>query len=101
MTEMVATDRTLSCVVIRGRAINIEQLFSIDIDSASLIGKQRTEFSNNKPFPHIVVDGLFNSELLGLIEQEFPEPTDSRWKNITGRHETTYRSKSAVDLGPA
>jgi Rps23 Pro-64 3,4-dihydroxylase Tpa1-like proline 4-hydroxylase len=90
-----------SCIIVRGQTLDFDKLFACDIASPQLVAQQRTEFLENKPFEHIVIDGLFNADLLRLIGEEFPEPHDARWKNVSGKYETTYRSKCPADLGPA
>lgn len=37
------------------------------------------EFPTARPFPHVVLDGLFDPELLGGIVAEFPRPSDVNW----------------------
>jgi Rps23 Pro-64 3,4-dihydroxylase Tpa1-like proline 4-hydroxylase len=88
-------------VMIRGRALPLDQLLTVDITSADLIASQRTAFCSAKPFEHIVIDGLFNEQLLNLIEEEFPTSDADRLTNIAGSYESTYRSQRAADLGPA
>ncbi len=51
-----------------------------------------------EPFPHLVVDGLFNSDLLSLVAEEF-DAVD--WRAISGRHQNGLRSVERPTLGPA
>jgi Rps23 Pro-64 3,4-dihydroxylase Tpa1-like proline 4-hydroxylase len=88
-------------VKIRGRRLNLGELFACDLTSPNHIAEQRVAFCSNKPFEHIVIDGLFNEQLLSLIEEEFPATAASGWRHVSGRFESTYRSKSDADLGPA
>ena len=88
-------------VMIRGRSLPLHELLTIDITSSDLIAKQRAAFCSNEPFEHIVIDGLFNEQLLSLVEEEFPSNGANGLKNVSGKHESTYRSKAAADLGPA
>lgn len=36
-------------------------------------------FSNGKPFPHIVIDGLFDEAFLSSIEKDYPDLNDLSW----------------------
>jgi hypothetical protein len=54
------------------------------------------------PFPHAVVDGLWNDDLLEAARREFPEPDSMSWKTYADPEE---RGKKAIDdpgwWGPA
>jgi Rps23 Pro-64 3,4-dihydroxylase Tpa1-like proline 4-hydroxylase len=91
----------LDHVMIRGRLLKLDELFACDITSSELIASHREAFESGKPFEHIVLDGLFNPQLLSLIEEEFPASDASHWRKIRGRYETIYRSASGAELGPA
>src|ERR1051326_7160257 len=88
-------------VIIRGRRLHLDELLALDVASPNLIAEQRATFHHAKPFEHIVIDGLFNEQLLNLIHDEFPAPGAQRWTNVTGPHECTNRSNSAVHHGSA
>jgi hypothetical protein len=36
-------------------------------------------FADNDPFPHVIVDGLFPSQLIRALVAEFPNPNDQSW----------------------
>jgi len=40
-----------------------------------------------QPFPHIVLDGLFDDELLGGVLREFPSPEAMRWNRFDNARE--------------
>jgi hypothetical protein len=88
-------------VIVHGRRLHLNELLALDVTSPDLIAVQRAAFRHAKPFEHIVIDGLLNEQLLSLIEEEFPPPNAQRWTNVTGPYESTYRSNSAANLGPA
>jgi Rps23 Pro-64 3,4-dihydroxylase Tpa1-like proline 4-hydroxylase len=90
-----------NCVIIRGRRIDLDRLFASDIKSPTLTAARRSLFCNNTPFDHIVIDGLFNEQLLRSVEEEFPPAGAKGWNNVIGRHESTYRSHDPTELGPA
>ena len=50
-------------------------------------------FKDGKPFPHLVIDGLFGSDLLELIAGEFSAFKPSDWLHINSDNESTRRSK--------
>ena len=37
------------------------------------------KFSSNEPFPHIVIDNLFDESLLLDMESSYPKLDDLRW----------------------
>lgn len=39
----------------------------------------RARYQSGDPFPHIVIDGLFDDALLERIVTEFPQPDETRW----------------------
>jgi hypothetical protein len=49
------------------------------------------QFREALPFPHVVLDGLFDPDLLARISDEFPHPAAVEW--------TQYRDKRQVKLG--
>ena len=70
-------------VVICGRRLNLDELFTSEHNVAPITSpRSGAEFRNNKPFQHIVIDGLFNEELLSLVEEEFPASGTGDWKNL-------------------
>ena len=36
-------------------------------------------FADNDPFPHVIVDDLFPSQLIRALVAEFPNPDDQSW----------------------
>lgn len=40
---------------------------------------QRARYQSADPFPHIVLDGLFEDQELGSVLDEFPSPEATRW----------------------
>jgi len=43
----------------------------------------RQAFKAAEPFPHVVIDGLFDDDLLDAIAAEFPGPEDPQWRAST------------------
>ena len=51
------------------------------LDTLASQSKQlKQEFSNNDPFPHVIVDGLFPPQLIQDLVSEFPSPDDKSWE---------------------
>ena len=48
-------------------------------DLASQTDQLRATFSENTPFPHVIIDGLFPSQLISELVAEFPSPDDQSW----------------------
>lgn len=59
------------------------------------------EFAAAQPFPHIVLDGLWDDEELGRIVREFPHPTDPRWQQYGNERERGKKAGGAHMQGPA
>lgn len=43
-----------------------------------------------EPFPHLVLDGRWDDELLARVVAEFPNPRDRRWRRYGNEHEAKY-----------
>lgn len=48
---------------------------NFDIDPATL----RDTYLHAEPFPHIVIDGLFEDAALDAVLEDFPKPEETRW----------------------
>jgi len=61
----------------------------------SVLDKHQPNYLNAKPFPHAVIDGLFNEIPDALIEaiRKFPTPTEMKWY----KYENTFEVKLATD----
>jgi hypothetical protein len=53
-----------------------------------------------KPFPHAVVDGMWDADLLRVIADEFPDPADPRWVTYPDPKEFGKRAGGPVMWGP-
>ena len=45
-----------------------------------LSARTRDDFINARPFPHVVIDGFMDPEILGRVADEFPGPDDPAWE---------------------
>jgi Rps23 Pro-64 3,4-dihydroxylase Tpa1-like proline 4-hydroxylase len=58
------------------------------------------EFRTARPFPHVVLDGLFDPELLGGIVAEFPRPSDVNWSEYRSKHQIKQWANRDEHFGP-
>ena len=61
----------------------------------------RNELMAAAPFPHLVLENLFNPALLDLVEEEFDALPGANWADVKSRYESTRRSVLGPTLGPA
>lgn len=47
----------------------------------------RERYTATLPFPHAIVDGLFDDSALRQVVEEFPDVDDSRWYTFDAEHE--------------
>jgi hypothetical protein len=64
--------------------------------------RHREQFAAGVPFPHVVLDGLFDPDVLDAVAAEFPDPED-RVDWIRSRRDTSVKLAMPYDwrLGPA
>jgi hypothetical protein len=48
------------------------------------------------PFPHAIIDGWFDADLLALVADEFPHVTDPRWRHFSNALEGKYEGRPAM-----
>ena len=66
----------------------------------------REQYVNAEPFPHVVLDGLFDDDDLDAVLREFPSPEAMKWrefdtpleKKLGYYHETSTISKTVRDF---
>jgi len=62
----------------------------------------RSVYRNAKPFPHLVIDGLFSESLLDSLLSEMAQMRPEQWSNIEqDTRERTARMRSAAEMGEA
>ena len=59
-----------------------------------------TSYTNAKPFPHIVFDNFFDSDLLERVLSEFPNPGEIKWQRFDNEQELKLASASESSFGP-
>ena len=50
-----------------------------DLMHVNRISALSAEYQSNQPFPHIVLDGLFNTAMLREVVRRYPAPHDLQW----------------------
>jgi Rps23 Pro-64 3,4-dihydroxylase Tpa1-like proline 4-hydroxylase len=72
------------------------------IQLSSRIEDLQATYKNAKPFPHVVIDGLFSEELLDSLLTEMAGMSKEQWSNVEqDSRERTVRMRSAAELGVA
>jgi len=100
-SELVQHNPHLDTIVIRGRSISL-----IDMLNANAIADQgnlnalHRQYVAAQPFPHVVIDGLFDRTLLQCVAEEF-DHEHGRYRKVSNTHEKYYRSLPYPDLGTA
>ena len=63
--------------------------------------EKRIEYKENRPFPNIVIEGLFNEEVLDSVLEEFPDLSWSHGKiEYDNEHELKLASRGEEHFGP-
>jgi hypothetical protein len=80
--------------------VNVKELFSDRIRLPRPIGILRSDFKNAVPFPHVVMDGLFSSELLDPLLAEMNAMRPEQWMVVEKESaERFLRMRSVAELG--
>lgn len=74
----------------------LDQL-SLSESSSSLANR----YQNSRPYPHLTIDNLFNSEQLAAVLQEMSHTRRSDWVHHNTQNLEKLGQKSAAGLGPA
>ena len=56
-------------------------------------------YKEARPFPHLVLDNLFPTELLDSLVAEIPPPKEENWVHEDDEHLVKFNLRSAVHLG--
>lgn len=60
-----------------------------------------TQYQSAGPFPHIVIDGFFDDQMLRAVLAEFPRPEDDVWRRYRNADERKLACNDWHQLGPA
>jgi len=56
------------------------------------------QYASAQPYPHLVIDGLFDSAVLDRILAEFPAPSDKNWTFHDAAEEIKLQSETERDI---
>lgn len=84
-----------------GRNVDLNNLVEKHFLSDKVISKLSGELLNAKPFPYLVMDGLFSPELLELMNLEFDAVRWRQWKVTEHKREDRRGTLPDVDFGLA
>ncbi|RYF69330.1 MAG: 2OG-Fe(II) oxygenase [Comamonadaceae bacterium] len=93
--------REPDAVIIRGVRLLLDELVDLRFFEADRRQALRESLQAGKPFPHLVVEGLFNPRLLDLVAEEFEVLPGTEWSDVKSHYESTRRSVLGARLGPA
>ena len=86
--------------------MNSAQTSSLSLDSFLPLSRMdelaetlRTSYENGKPFPHVLVDNLFDPVLLDRVLSEFPAPGEIKWQHFDRAQEIKLASNSESFFG--
>ena len=65
----------------------------------SLANKYQPEYSQAKPFPHIIIDDFLPQPILNRVLKEFPDPEKIDWKTFDNSAEKKLASTSELQMG--
>ncbi|RYF35369.1 MAG: 2OG-Fe(II) oxygenase [Comamonadaceae bacterium] len=90
-----------NAVTIRGVRLPLAELVNQKLFEPESRQKLREALTAAKPFPHLVVEGIFHPDLLRLITEEFEDHSQTAWLDVKSRYESFRRSVMGTRLGPA
>jgi hypothetical protein len=88
-------------VTIRGVRLPLHELVDMRFFEPAQRQALRDRLQAGQPFPHLVVEGLFNPRLLELVTEEFEALPGGEWADVKSHYESTRRSVLGARLGPA
>ncbi|MFD1873221.1 2OG-Fe(II) oxygenase [Hymenobacter bucti] len=91
----------VDCVTIRGTSLCLDELVDLSFFTPEARQRLRAQLSAAVPFPHLVVEGLFNPDLLNLVLEEFDTHRAAGWQDVQSSYERTRRSVPGAAIGPA
>lgn len=88
-------------LVIDGVSIGFDEILNGDFFTPKALESLRESLANNKPFPHIVIEGLFSPRLLDLMQGEFDRLNWSDWRRFDNVNELKRGSMPNTRFGHA
>jgi hypothetical protein len=74
------------------------RLFFNDSSLLEVAEAHRAAFEGAQPFPHVVLDGVLNPEMLDIVLRDFPPVTSSAWKEYISHHERKLEAQGEDKL---
>lgn len=88
-------------VSIRGVQLALSALLNERLLDPAGVAALRQQFEQAQPFPHLVIEGLFDPKLLELIHDEFDLLDAGQWRLVRDQHHNTNRVRDGARWGPA
>lgn len=88
-------------ITIRGVRLQLSDLVNRKLFEPEERQRLREALKAAKPFPHLVVEGIFHPDLLRLVTEEFEVHSQAAWLDVKSRYESFRRSVMGSRLGPA
>jgi Rps23 Pro-64 3,4-dihydroxylase Tpa1-like proline 4-hydroxylase len=88
-------------MVIGGVRLDLDRLINRDFLNPDSVDALRCRFQSAKPFPHLVLDHLFDAKLLDLVRDEFDLYPSEGWTFAGRKYEKIHRLLPKPKLGPA
>lgn len=85
---------------IRGVDLPLDRLVAPELLDAHWQQEMHRRLMAARPFPHLVLENLFDPQLLNLVHEDFDAP-QVPWQTLRNDYENTRRSQTGAALGPA
>ncbi len=88
-------------ISIRGVRLPLAELVDRRLFEPTHQARLRDRLHSAQPFPHLVLEGIFNPRLLELVGEEFDQHAPHDWIDVRSPYEATRRQPMGTRLGPA
>jgi hypothetical protein len=88
-------------ITINGKTLYFDDIVNLDFLVHKNVKKLAASFRSNKPFPHLVFDGLFSPKLLELIHADFDRINRKVWARYNSAYEIKNGSLPNTRFGRA
>ena len=82
------------------KPFDFEKMFEPDTEIFDEIQTMSQIYKQAKPFPHIVIDNLFDPTVLDELLDDFPGVEDDFWDSFNNQKEVKLASKSELNFPP-
>ena len=76
----------------------ILSLLTSRISLPASVQRLAEQYQTAKPYPHVVLDGMFDDQILDRLVSETPSLNNEKWVENKDEHLTKYNLRSAVEL---